>query len=74
MNTIRDMTNYYLCKHGFDGLFSDAGCACLIGDLMPCDEPSPNCRAGYKRAPIPGEFFLDGDFGGGEGWIVSAKK
>ncbi len=34
---------------GYDGLFSDwHDCGCEIEDLMPCDEPRPDCTAGFK--------------------------
>lgn len=33
---------------GFDGLFLEDGCGCRLDDLMPCDEPSPNCQPGYQ--------------------------
>jgi len=23
-------------------------CGCLLDDLMPCDEPSPDCQIGYR--------------------------
>jgi len=32
---------------GYDGLFLPETCACKLGDLMPCGEPSPNCEAGW---------------------------
>ena len=35
-----------LQEKGFDGLWSNQGCACKIGNLMPCDEPQPECEPG----------------------------
>ncbi|WP_252178367.1 hypothetical protein [Endozoicomonas sp. 4G] len=45
---------------GFDGLYlesssgyagegGDAGCACTLADLMPCDAPCMECRPGYLQ-------------------------
>lgn len=37
MNVI-DIVRIYLEQHGYDGLFCPAwDCACLVGDLVPCD-------------------------------------
>lgn len=45
--TVRDMIEAELRRCGFDGLFNE-DCACLIGDLAPCDENPLDCQAGYK--------------------------
>ena len=48
MPDIEQMVTTYLTEHGYHGLSGD-GCACEIGDLMPCTDPDPNgCRAGYR--------------------------
>lgn len=47
--TLRHLTIDYLVSHGFDGLFDESeDCACLTGDLMPCNGPNPNCEPGYR--------------------------
>jgi len=48
--TMEEIVSEWLTAHGFDGLFNpDAGdCACLVGDLFPCDSPNENCKVGYK--------------------------
>ncbi len=48
---------------GFDGLYDPGECACLLDDLMPCDDPQMSCTAGYK-APGNSEF----------NYLVQAKK
>ena len=45
---IKEIVIKQLKSDGYDGLYSDE-CACLIDDLMACDEPAPLCRAGYKK-------------------------
>ena len=44
---LKDLVELSLRQKGFDGLWNDYGCACKLGDLMPCGEPSPACEAGY---------------------------
>lgn len=34
---------------GYDGLYSESECGCLLDDLAPCGEPWAGCRAGYKQ-------------------------
>lgn len=44
----QEIIKIYLENNGFDGLYnSTAECGCLLDDLMPCENPSPNCQAGY---------------------------
>lgn len=45
--TIKEIVKECLKIKGFDGLAGE-DCGCGIDDLMPCDNPSPQCRAGYK--------------------------
>ena len=49
---IQQIVEEHLKAHGFDGLYNNhAECACVIGDLMPCDDANvTRCLAGY-RAP-----------------------
>ena len=44
---LQEITEKYLKENGFDGLYNDGECACKVGDLMPCGNPSPLCSAGY---------------------------
>lgn len=49
---VKKIVEEYLIKNNFDGLWSDE-CACILGDLMPCDDWGiDNCEPGYKR-PCP---------------------
>jgi|Deesub1362A_J573_1020465.scaffolds.fasta_scaffold00385_51 hypothetical protein len=49
--TVREIVSAWLKENGYDGLYSPtAGCACLIADLMPCGNPGPDCRPGYRIA------------------------
>ena len=34
---------------GFDGLYEPSECACLIGDLAPCEGNPLKCIAGYRH-------------------------
>jgi len=54
---VKQITEQFLHATGFDGLTEMNGeCACLVGDLMPCQsEDIMNCKAGYKRKPNPEE-------------------
>lgn len=46
---LRELVAGALRKGGFDGLaHPDLECGCLLKDLMPCDEPSPECVPGRK--------------------------
>jgi len=37
MVDVKKIVEEYLTKHNFEGLWSDE-CACILSDLMPCDE------------------------------------
>lgn len=47
---VKELVIKQLKSDGYDGLFdSEYECACLIDDIMPCDEfSSQRCEAGYK--------------------------
>ncbi|ULJ68139.1 hypothetical protein [Wielerella bovis] len=46
--SIQEIIKIHLEQNGFDGLYNSAAeCGCLLDDLMPCDQPNPNCQAGY---------------------------
>jgi len=48
MLTLVQIVKERLQAEGFDGLYIPGECACAVSDLMPCGEPTPECRAGYK--------------------------
>lgn len=50
--TIKEIVTKYLKDNGFDGLFNEGQCGCELSDLMPCDEPQPDCAPGFKL-PCP---------------------
>lgn len=40
----------WLRTNGFKGLCNlRMGCGCRLADLMPCDAPDSNCRAGHAH-------------------------
>ena len=44
---VKKIVKTWLKENGYDGLCCE-GCGCQISDLMPCDENSNSCEAGYK--------------------------
>ncbi len=73
--TLKDIIKEWLIKNGYEGLYENDssydGCGCAVEDLMPCDEPSINCMAGYKvSCPGPEDCWN----GGGCSWHISGKK
>lgn len=67
--TIHEIVTEYLKARGYDGLYRPDQCACVLDDLMPCGEPSPDCEVGYK-VPCHG----DCEFGDHCDWHVGAEK
>lgn len=54
--TLKDIVGAYLIKWRYDGLYNtDAGCACKLSNLMPCDQPGCSCEPGYLRPCDCGE-------------------
>ena len=45
---LRWITAQWLKANGYDGLYAPDECGCLVDDLMPCGEPSPQCAPGIK--------------------------
>lgn len=58
---LRDLVAKALTAEGFDGLYSDWGCACKLDDLLPCGEPSPACEPGYLGPCEPDNCQNAGD-------------
>jgi hypothetical protein len=55
----------YLRENGFDGLFHDNDCGCLIDGLCPCGGDPLLCEPGYRK-PIPREHPQYGEVD----WII----
>ena len=67
---VRGMIEAYLSANGYDGLWSeDLGCACLIGDIAPCENEISKCLPGYKRDGCDDEC----EFGGCDWHVVGCK-
>jgi len=65
---LSDIVREWLRDHGFDGLCNCAAeCGCRLDDLMPCEEPGPDCEAGYDVDP-PDDRADDVHF-----WIAPQK-
>jgi hypothetical protein len=46
--TVNEIVISYLISHGYDGLFNEDSCACLVDDLAPCGELCGDCEVGFK--------------------------
>ena len=65
--TVKEIIENWLVNWGYDGLFDeDCDCACLVGDLQPCDGGMMNCQAGYK-IPCPPDC-------GGHDYHIAAER
>jgi len=49
---IVEIVTKYLQDNGYDGLFCEDECACLLPNVFPCGESFLTCEAGYK-IPCP---------------------
>lgn len=38
----------YLKNNGYEGLYQEGHCSCILKDLMPCGEPCIDCQPGYQ--------------------------
>lgn len=47
---LKDFIEKAIKDAGYEGLYNaDIECACVLGDLMPCDEPNVDeCCLGYR--------------------------
>jgi hypothetical protein len=67
---VQSIVESWLKENGYDGLYAPVECACVIGDLMPCEGPEPTCRPGH-RVPCPPDCgdhnFHIGEAGGNDG-------
>ncbi len=52
--TVREIAKDWLTQHGYDGLYADTDCGCLLDDLMSCEgEGCFDCLAGYRISLSP---------------------
>ena len=65
---IKSIVKEYLEQNGYDGLYQDDNCACQNSDIMPCDEPYPDCKAGYFQK-LTSDQIADGYI-----FFIGAKK
>ena len=55
MNT-QQIIQDYLVTYGYDGLYHDNECGCLLHDLAPCGCIPSTCKPGHK---LPGDSEFD---------------
>jgi hypothetical protein len=56
--TIGGILESYLRENGFDGLAYD-DCGCGIDDLFPCEQPTRDCQAAYRRSVMDDSVCRD---------------
>ena len=49
--TVKEIVVKYLKDNGYDGLYDEMDCGCLIDDFAPCDSIGAECMPGYR---LPG--------------------
>ena len=42
--TVIEIVEHYLKVNGYDGLYCPGECACLIGELVPCETDMSQCE------------------------------
>ena len=47
--TVLSIVEAYLRAHGYDGLYYEGDCGCLLDDLAPCGEMDQRCRPGVRQ-------------------------
>lgn len=55
--TVGEICTSWLRDHGYDGLCMPGCCGCGLDDLMPCQEPSPECQCAYEGRGLLGSEF-----------------
>lgn len=55
--TVREICTSWLRDLGYDGLCMPGCCGCGLDDLMPCQEPSPECQCAYEGRGMLGSEF-----------------
>lgn len=75
--TVKDAIIQRMKDNGFDGLFSEGGCSCELGDLAPCSadiEVVLDCSFGHKVMCTP-DCRHEFPYAPGEGqWHIQAEK
>ena len=73
--SVREIMSETLSYNRYDGLFNDGiSCACLMDDLMPCNNDCiATCEPGYK-VPCPNEGDCDCDPKDPHAWHVVAER
>lgn len=66
-----DMVAKYLKKNGFDGLYSDGECGCLLEDLAPCGNLLGDCKPGFKHEATEETERRKSD---GYDWFISPSE
>ena len=52
---VEQIVNDWLKTNGYDGLYSEGVCSCVVGELEPCGEMRGSCESGYKQPCTCGE-------------------
>ena len=61
---IREIVRLWLEQNGYDGLYWPwLECGCFLDDLMPCDEPSCRCTAGFAGVNEDGNRVIQAEAG-----------
>jgi hypothetical protein len=73
--TVKDIVKMQLQILDKDGLYNDINsCACLISDLMPCNNDCiAECETGYK-VPCPNDGECECDPNDKTAWHISEEK
>jgi len=67
----KEILKAWLTERGYDGLWnSEQECACLLGDLAPCESDPGNCEPGYKVTCVHPRC----DFCRESGWHMQPQK
>ena len=70
MSDLIQIVAEWLKANEYEGLYSEMmGCGCELNDLMPCGEPSLQCKPGYR-----GGCDEHCEFGGGCDFHIQADK
>ena len=55
--TVLEIVAEWLKEHGYDGLYQEGECSCLLDDLFPCGgEYCHDCLAGYQSKKSDEEY------------------
>jgi hypothetical protein len=66
---VKGILSEWLKAHGYDGLAGKYDCGCPLNDLMPCDEPQPDCVPAYRVwVQSEGEYLMLADPSEADQW------